>query len=168
MTTDELAAKIVAILTERRQTVALGESLTGGLLCAALVAVPGASAVLNGAVVAYNTAIKNQVLGVDASLLAIYGTVHPDVAAHMATGARDVLGVGEQQASYGLATTGVAGPEFHEGKAPGTVFIGLAATNFVETRDFFFTGNRAEIREQTVHAALECLYEYLTVDTQIN
>ncbi|MGV8913670.1 MAG: CinA family protein [Rhodoglobus sp.] len=161
MTTEELAIKIVAILTERRQTIALGESLTGGRLCAALVDVPGASAVVNGAVVAYNTAIKNQILGVDASLLAIHGTVHPDVAAHMATGARDLLGVGEQHASFGLATTGVAGPDPHEGKVPGTVFIALAATNFVETRDFAFTGDRNEVRQQAVHAALECLYEYL-------
>jgi nicotinamide-nucleotide amidase len=165
VTTEELATQIVAILTERRQTIALAESLTGGLICAELVAVPGASAVLNGAVVAYNTAIKHQVLDVDASLIAIYGTVHPDVAAHMATGVRDVLGVGEQQATYGVATTGVAGPESHEGKAPGTVFIGFAATNFVETRDFQFQGDRAAVRKQAVHAALECLYEHLTADS---
>jgi len=164
VTTEELATQIVAILTERRQTIALAESLTGGLLCAELVAVPGASAVLNGAVVAYNTAIKHQVLDVDASLIAIYGAVHPDVAAHMATGVRDVLGVGEQQATYGVATTGVAGPESHEGKAPGTVFIGFATTNFVETRDFQFQGDRAAVREQAVQAALECLYEHLTAD----
>ena len=164
MTSEELATKIVTILTEHRQTIALAESLTGGLLCAELVAVPGASAVLNGAVVAYNTALKHQVLGVDASLLAVHGTVHPDVAAHMATGARDVLGVGEQQATYGLATTGVAGPESHEGKVPGSVFIGFAANNFVETRDFEFTGDRDAVRRQAVHAALECLYEHLTAD----
>jgi len=162
--TEELATKIVAILTERRQTLALAESLTGGLLSAAIVHVSGASAVLNGAVVAYNAAIKHQVLGVDASLLAIHGTVHPDVAAHMATGARDVLGVGERHATYGVATTGVAGPESHEGKTPGTVFIGFAANNFVETRDFAFTGNRDAVREQAVQAALECLYEHLTSD----
>ena len=162
MNTEELATKIVAILTEQRQTLALAESLTGGLLCASLVAVPGASAVLNGAVVAYNTAIKHQVLGVDASLLAIHGTVHPDVAAHMATGARDVLGVGEQQAYFGLATTGVAGPESHEGKLPGTVFIGFAATGFVETRDFVFDGDRESVRVQAVNAALTCLHDYLT------
>jgi len=164
VTTEELATKIVAILTDQRQTLALAESLTGGLLSAAIVHVPGASAVLNGAVVAYNAAIKNQVLGVDASLLAIHGTVHPDVAAHMATGVRDVLAVGERQATYGLATTGVAGPESHEGKMPGTVFIGFAANNFVETRDFEFTGNRDAVRQQTVQAALECLYEHLTGD----
>lgn len=164
MTTEELATKIVAILTENRQTIAVAESLTGGLLCAELVAVPGASAVLNGAVVAYNTALKHQVLGVDASLLAIHGTVHPDVAAHMATGVRDVLGVGEQQATYGLATTGVAGPESHEGKPPGTVYVGFATTNFVETRDFSFAGDRGAVREQAVRAALECLYEHLIAD----
>jgi nicotinamide-nucleotide amidase len=163
--TEELATKIVAILTERRHTVAFAESLTGGLLCAELVAVPGASAVLNGAVVAYNTAIKNEVLGVDASLLAIHGTVHPDVAAYMAAGVRDVLAVGEQQATYGLATTGVAGPESHEGKPPGTVFIGFAATNFVETRDFEFEGDRGAVRIHAVHAALECLYEHLTSES---
>lgn len=164
MTTEELAAKIVAILTERRQTIALAESLTGGLLSAAVIEVPGASAVVNGAVVAYNAAIKHQVLGVDASLLAIHGTVHADVVAHMATGARDLLGVGGGHATYGLATTGVAGPEPLEGKAPGTVFIGLSANNFVETRDFSFSGDRAEVRAQTVHAALECLYEHIAND----
>jgi nicotinamide-nucleotide amidase len=79
----------------------------------------------------------------------------------MATGVRGVLGVGEQQSTYGLATTGVAGPESHEGKIPGTVFIGFAATNFVETRDFEFTGDRTEVRMQAVHAALECLYEHI-------
>ena len=164
MSTEELATKIVTILTEQRLTLALAESLTGGLLCASLVAVPGASAVLNGSVVAYNAAIKHQVLGVDASLLAIHGTVYPDVAAHMAMGAREILGVGEQQAYFGLATTGVAGPGPHEGKEPGTVFIGFAATGFVETRDFHFTGDRHEIREQAVEAALQCLYDYLTSD----
>ncbi|MGV8877136.1 MAG: CinA family protein [Rhodoglobus sp.] len=164
MTTDELAAKIVAILTEKRHTIALAESLTGGLVCAALVAVPGASAVLNGAVVAYNAAIKHTVLGVDASLLAIHGTVHPDVAAHMATGVRELLGVDEQQATFGLATTGVAGPDAHEGSVPGTVFIGFAANNFVETRSFEFSGDRDEVRQQSVHAALECLYEHLSAD----
>ncbi|QYH36451.1 CinA family protein [Salinibacterium sp. M195] len=164
MNTEELATKIVAILTEQRHSLALAESLTGGLLCASLVAVPGASVVLNGAVVAYNTAIKHQVLGVDASLLAIHGTVHPDVAAHMATGARDVLGVGEQQATYGLATTGVAGPEAHEGKDPGTVYVGFAATNFVVARAFAFDGDRAAVRRQAVHAALECLHEHLIDD----
>jgi len=164
VTTEELATKIVAKLTEQRQTLALAESLTGGLLSASLVAVPGASLVLNGAVVAYNTAIKHQLLAVDASLLAFHGTVHPDVAAHMAAGARDVLGVGEQQAHFGLATTGVAGPDSHEGKPPGTVFIGFAATNFVETRGFEFAGDRHEIRHQAVHAALECLHDYLTAE----
>ncbi|TQO18938.1 nicotinamide-nucleotide amidase [Rhodoglobus vestalii] len=165
MIKEELATKIVTILTEQRQTIALAESLTGGLLCASLVAVPGASVVLNGAVVAYNAAIKRQVLGVDASLLAIHGTVHPDVAAHMATGARDVLGIGQQQATYGLATTGVAGPESHEGKIPGTVFIGFAANNFVETRNFEFVGDRDAVRQQAVQAALECLHDHLVAES---
>ena len=112
----ELPAVVVRSLLERGLTVATAESLTAGLLAAALADVPGASGTLQGGVVAYQNRVKEQVLGVDADLLEHRGAVDGDVAVQMAQGVRRVLG-----ADVGLATTGVAGPEPHQGKPVGTV-----------------------------------------------
>ena len=101
-----MLAGLIAALADRGVTVATAESLTGGLVCAALTAAPGSSAVVRGGVVAYDVAVKSQVLGVDADLLARLGAVHPDVALQMARGVRRVVG-----ADYGVATTGAAGPD---------------------------------------------------------
>ena len=101
---------------------ATAESLTGGLVCAALTDVPGASAVVRGAVVAYATELKAQVLGVDPDLLATGGAVQAEVARQMATGVCRVLG-----ADVGVATTGVAGPDPQDGHPVGTVFVAVAA-----------------------------------------
>jgi nicotinamide-nucleotide amidase len=116
-----MAAELVFALSERGQTVAIAESLTGGMLCSALVEVPGASAVVRGGVVSYATELKHRLLGVDAALLAANGPVDPDVAAQMAHGVRERLG-----ADWGVSTTGVAGPDPQGGTAPGTVYIAVA------------------------------------------
>ena len=100
------AAELIALLAARRQSIAVAESLTGGLLAAALTDVPGASAVFRGGVVAYATELKAVLLGVDRALLAAQGAVSAEVAGAMATGVRDRLG-----ATVGAATTGVAGPD---------------------------------------------------------
>ncbi len=100
------------MLVARGLTIGAAESLTGGLVTAALTTVPGASAVVRGGIVAYAADVKNQLLGVDADLLARVGTVHPDVAVAMARGVRERLG-----AAVGVATTGVAGPEPADGHA---------------------------------------------------
>ena len=115
------AAGLVFALGEHGQTVAVAESLTGGMLCSALVEVPGASAVVRGGVVAYATELKHRLLGVDAGLLAAHGPVDPEVAAQMAHGVRELLG-----ADWGLATTGVAGPGPQDGIAAGTVYVAVA------------------------------------------
>ncbi|MFC3184651.1 CinA family protein [Pseudoglutamicibacter albus] len=86
--------------------------------------VPGASAVLQGGVVAYQVSVKRDVLGVDAGLLERHGPVHPEVAEQMAVGAARACG-----ARIGVSTTGVAGPEPHGGHATGTVYIGWAVLN---------------------------------------
>ncbi len=119
-TTGLLAAEAIKLLTEEGQTVAVAESLTGGLVAAALTSVPGASVVVRGGVVAYATELKAALLDVPAELLARHGAVHPDVAAAMAIGVRRRLG-----ATYGAATTGVAGPGPAEGKPQGTVFVAV-------------------------------------------
>jgi len=146
------AARVVARLTSAAQTLAVAESLTGGLLAARVVDVPGASAVLRGAVVAYATDLKHTLLGVDADLLERQGAVHPQVAAQMASGVRLRLG-----AHWGLATTGVAGPDPQDGHPPGTVYIALAWPDGVRVVPLALLGARAQIRVATVDAALDLL-----------
>jgi nicotinamide-nucleotide amidase len=152
----ELAAQIVRVLGEREQTVAVAESLTGGLLGAAVTDIPGASVVFRGGIIAYATELKAALLGVPAELLASYGPVHPDVAAAMATGARDRLG-----ATFGMATTGVAGPDPADGKPPGTVHIAVSAGAAPVTRELALHGSRDEVRRGTVEQALRLLWSML-------
>ena len=154
------ALDVVDALRGTGQTVATAESLTGGLLCATLVDVPGASDVLRGGVVAYLAETKIDVLGVDRTLIERVGTVHADVAAAMAEGAIRVLG-----STWGVATTGVAGPEPSEGKPVGTVHVAVAGPSGVETRDLSLHGDRRLVREQAVDAALSLLIGRLGEET---
>lgn len=147
---DPDAAALLDVLRAAGLTVGCAESLTGGLLAATVVGVPGASEVLRGGVVAYAADVKASVLGVDANLLARHGTVHPDVALQMAVGARRVLGC-----DLALATTGVAGPGPSEGHPAGTVFIACVSDARQEVRSLRLDGDRAEIRRQSVAAALD-------------
>jgi PncC family amidohydrolase len=149
---ERAAQAVVARLAEAGQTLAVAESLTGGLLAARVVDVPGASVAFRGGVVAYATDLKASLLGVDPDLLDRHGAVHAQVAAQMASGVRDRLG-----ATWGLATTGVAGPEPQDGKAPGTVFLGLAGPDGVRTVALALAGGRAQVRGAAVDAALALL-----------
>ena len=146
------AVDAVEALRAAGATVATAESLTGGLVCATLVGVPGASTVVRGGVVAYAPDVKTSALGVDADLIAERGTVDADVAAAMAVGVRERLA-----ATYGLATTGVAGPDPSEGKPAGTVHVAVAGPAGVETRLLDLSGDRDEIRTGTVAALLSLL-----------
>lgn len=146
------AQSVVAGLVAAGLTVATAESLTGGLLCATLVDVPGASAVVRGGVVAYATELKADVLGVDAEALDRTGPVDGTVAEQMARGARRVLG-----ADVGLATTGVAGPGPADGFPAGTVFVGIAADALpggARHVRLDLPGDRPAVRRATVQAAL--------------
>lgn len=120
-TPGETPAAVVHGLISRGLTVATAESLTAGLLAATLAEVPGASGTLQGGIIAYQNHVKASLLGVDVDLLARHGAVHPEVARQMAEGARRATG-----AEVGLSTTGVAGPEPHQGRPVGTVYVGLA------------------------------------------
>jgi nicotinamide-nucleotide amidase len=152
----DLAARIVALLTERGQTVAVAESLTGGLLGAAITDIPGASVVFRGGIIAYATELKAVLLGVPAGLLAAHGPVHPDVAAAMAAGARERLG-----ATFGVATTGVAGPDPADGKPAGTVHIAVSDASLPVTKALALGGGRDEVRRDTVEQALSLLWNVL-------
>jgi nicotinamide-nucleotide amidase len=144
--------ELIERLSQRGLTVAVAESLTGGLLSAALTEVPGASAVIRGGVVAYATDLKASVLGVSPGLLARVGAVDAEVALAMASGVSAELG-----SDIGLATTGVAGPEPQDGKAVGTVFIACVWGDKRVVEELSLTGTRNEIRSLTVHAALRLL-----------
>lgn len=154
---DDPAADVVRLLGHLGCTVATAESLTGGLVCGALTTVPGSSAVVRGGVVSYATEVKRDVLGVDAELLQRVGAVAAETAVAMAQGARRVLG-----ADWGVATTGVAGPEPTEGKPVGTVYVAAcgrhpAGEEARHLRALHLCGTREHIRQDTVHCALALL-----------
>ncbi|NIJ06250.1 nicotinamide-nucleotide amidohydrolase family protein [Frigoribacterium faeni] len=156
------ASEVVRELDRQGLTVAVAESLTGGLLVAELISVPGASAVVAGGVVAYQTPLKHQLLDVPASLLAARGAVDPDVATAMAVGVRSALAVEGRAADVGVATTGVAGPDPQDGHDPGTVYVALSAGGATRVTRLALEGDRAAIRSATVSESLSMLHDWLT------
>lgn len=159
--TREISTRLVAELTRRGMTIAIAESLTGGLLVAELIAVPGASAVVRGGVVAYATELKTSLLGVDAVLLAEKSPIDPEVARQMAQGVRWRLGHEGVPADVGLATTGVAGPDEQDGHPVGEVWIGVAIGDTVTAHGLSVRGDRAAIRLATVSESLLRVMEQL-------
>ncbi|KSU72784.1 nicotinamide-nucleotide amidase [Pseudarthrobacter enclensis] len=151
-----LASEAVRRAIASGQTVATAESLTAGMVSAVLADTPGASGMLQGGVVAYQNTVKQAVLHVSGELLARAGSVDAEVAAAMAAGAREALG-----ADIGVATTGVAGPDAHDGKPVGTVYIGIATAAGSGAHGYSFQGSRADIRGQACGAALERLLQVL-------
>lgn len=152
------AAAVLGLLAARGQTLAVAESLTGGLVTAALTAVPGASRVVLGSVTAYATEVKRRVLGVDAALLAERGAVDAEVARQMARGVRERLG-----ADWGAATTGVAGPDGQDGRPPGTVYVAVSGpgSGGVVAQRLRLAGDRAAVRAGSVRAVLTLLHDEL-------
>jgi nicotinamide-nucleotide amidase len=150
------AAEILDTLAARGQTLAVAESLTGGLLAASLVNVAGASRVFRGGLVVYATDLKATLAGVPEDLLARRGPVDPEVALALARGARERC-----SADWALATTGVAGPEPQGGAAVGTVFVAVAGQAGARVRECVFSGDRSAIRAAAVTAALVLLAEQL-------
>ncbi len=139
---------VAALLVEQRLTLGVAEALTGGLIAARLVGVPGASAWLRGGVVAYDSAVKFSVLGVPEGPV-----VTEDAAVAMARGARRVLG-----AAIGLGVTGVAGPDPQEDIAPGTVFVALALPDgATPSRSLRLPGDRERVRQYSAISALDLL-----------
>jgi nicotinamide-nucleotide amidase len=156
---DVAVRRLVDLLMERRVTLGTAESLTGGMVGAVLTDVPGVSAVYRGGVIVYATDLKATLAGVPDDVLAAVGPVHPDTAAALATGVRERLG-----ADYGLATTGVAGPDPQDGVAPGTVYVAAAGPRTVQVRKLRLTGDRTAIREGSVQAVLELGADLLAED----
>jgi len=155
-----LATSLVHELTRRGETVAVAESLTGGLVAACLTQPPGASAVVVGGVVTYGVWAKEHVLGVPADLLAREGPVSPATATAMAREAARLF-----HSSYGLATTGVAGPEPHDGHPVGEVYVACSANGKDDVRRLSLGGSRDTIREMSTKSVLLLLAERLTQGT---
>ena len=148
----DLAAEVLALLSASGRTLAVAESLTGGLVAAALTDVPGSSVAFRGGVVSYATELKAELLGVDAAMLAAHGPVYPPVAAAMARGVRARLG-----ATVGAATTGVAGPGPQDGHPAGTVHVAVSLSGDTVVRTMALPGNRDEVRRLTVERVLGLL-----------
>ncbi|MDX6240781.1 MAG: nicotinamide-nucleotide amidase [Kribbellaceae bacterium] len=146
--------RLVELMQSREATLATAESLTGGMVGATLTDVPGISAIYRGGVIVYATDLKATLAGVPADLLADVGPVHPDTAVALAAGVRERLG-----ATYGLATTGVAGPEPQAGIEAGTVYVAVAGPAAVRVRKLALTGDRAAVRLGSVQAVLELAVE---------
>jgi nicotinamide-nucleotide amidase len=150
------AAAAVHMLVERGETVAVAESLTGGLVAATVVEIPGVSRVFRGGFVVYATDLKHSLAGVPEDLLAERGPVDPDVALALARGAR-----GRCAADWGMATTGVAGPEPQGGRPVGTVYVAVAGPAGERVRHLRLDGPRAAVRTASVAAVLTLLTDEL-------
>ncbi|KAK4192270.1 competence-damaged protein-domain-containing protein [Podospora australis] len=154
----DIATEVIRLLKESDATVGVAESLTAGAVMSALASVPGSGSVFRGGVVSYATPLKQKLLGVSADLIAQEGVVHQEVAAQMAAGARKITTFDDTQSTtWGVATTGVAGPDKQDGKPAGTVYIGIAGpdgTSYGFLFQFKEGGDRGAIQEDTVVSAL--------------
>lgn len=146
---------LLARLGERGQTLATAESLTGGLLAATIVDVPGASKVFRGGLIVYATDLKHSLAGVDEQLLKREGPVSPSVALALARGARTRC-----LADWGIGTTGVAGPTPQDGKPAGTVFVAIAGPTEA-MQGLSLEGDRPVVRRAAVSAAVALLVSHL-------
>ncbi|SIR62480.1 nicotinamide-nucleotide amidase [Natronorubrum thiooxidans] len=156
----DLPVAVGDALRDRNETVAVAESCTGGLIGAAITAVPGASDYFDSALATYAYDAKRRHLGVSREALDEHGAVSEPVARQMAQGVRDVTDV-----TWGVATTGIAGPTGGTEENPvGTVYIGVAyagpwgsESSFASVSRYVFDGDRAAVRSKTVDQALEDL-----------
>lgn len=144
--------RVHLLLRAAGSTLATAESLTGGRLAARITDVPGASETYLGGVVTYATELKQALLDVDDAIIEQHGVVSAECARAMASGARAATG-----ATYGLSTTGVAGPAPQEDKPAGTVFVGVAGPGLVDAVQLALDGDRVTIQEDTCTEAVRAL-----------
>ena len=156
----ELAEGIIRRLRDRDLTIATCESITGGGVAAALTDVPGASTVVRGGLVTYATSLKVDLAGVDADWVRRYGVINETTAVEMARGALERCG-----ALVAVACTGVAGPDPQDGHQPGDVWLAVAMhaepQPAILTRHLTLSGDRAQIRHQTVVEALQMVFDQM-------
>ena len=150
--------QLLRLLTERNLTVSTAESCTGGTIASRLCSIPGASAAMKGAVVAYSNEVKASVLGVNAADIEAHGAVSESVVEQMAIGIRRLT-----QSDLAVATSGIAGPGgATEGKPVGTVWIATASAAGVKSRCYHFPGTRDRVIDRAATAALIALFRELS------
>ena len=152
----DTALLVHEMLLARHATLATAESLTGGRLAVRITDVPGISATFLGGVVSYATDLKEELLGVPEAIVYEHGVVSAECAEAMTWGILAATG-----ATYGLATTGVAGPEEQEGKPVGTVFLGIGGPTGVRSVPLRLEGGRTAIQDATCEEALAELLSQL-------
>ena len=139
------------------KTLATAESCTGGGIGAALTSVPGSSEVFKGGIICYTNWVKENILEIEPTMIKKYGAVSVPVAATMALNARLML-----EADIGLSVTGLAGPGGDDyGNPVGTVCIGYSSNERSFTKQFRFDGDREEVRNHAIHAALTIVLEMI-------
>jgi len=150
---ETLEAVLVKLLTKKKQTLAIAESCTGGLLANRITNVAGASAVFLAGYVCYANEAKIDILGIDPKLIEEHGAVSEQVARAMAEGARRRAG-----STYALSTTGIAGPSGgSEEKPVGTVYVALASETETKVKKLFFPSDRETFKQLTAQVAFETL-----------
>ena len=154
---NRLEVLVGRLLTEKKSTVAVAESCTGGLISSRLTDVAGSSAYFWGGVVSYSNEAKEKFLGVSSETLQKYGAVSSECALEMAAGIRRLANV-----DYAIAVTGIAGPGGGTSEKPvGTVHVALATKNGVQEKQYFFPLGRKEFKAQVASIALDTLYKEL-------
>lgn len=149
------------VLLERGLTVSTAESCTGGLVGAAMTALPGSSAYYLGGVVSYSNEVKEAVLSVPGEVLATVGAVSEETARAMAEGVKQLIG-----SHYGVATTGIAGPGGATATKPvGLVYVGISGPLGTIVKALRLAGSREEIRKTTVEQALQALLDMIMKET---
>ncbi len=147
----EKVQKIAQLLMEKKASVSTAESCTGGLLGARITDLPGSSAFYEGGIISYSNKIKEEQLSVPSAMLKEYGAVSEEVASSMAEGIRETF-----HTTYGLSTTGIAGPDGGSEKKPvGLVFSAIAGPKGVKIFKDIYTGTREEVRRSTVSTLLD-------------
>ena len=155
---EEIENVVVKLLAQKKKTLALAESCTGGLIANRITDVPGASEVFLGGVVSYANAAKEKFLSVRAETLQSHGAVSEAIAREMALGAREKF-----NSDFAIAVTGIAGPSGGTAEKPvGTVFIALASASGVEVKKFLNVWERATFKQVTATQALEWLRRTLS------
>jgi nicotinamide-nucleotide amidase len=146
----ELASRLIKKLEEKNLTIAVAESLTGGLIAASLTEIPGASKVFKGSITAYVDEIKQNVLNVKEETITNFTSISEQVALEMAINVRKTM-----KSDIGISTTGIAGPEKSAGFAPGLVFVAISIGDHNMCQKLEITGDRSKIRNQTVQELLQ-------------
>jgi len=149
--------KVSNLLKEKKLTIAIAESCTGGLIAHALTNISGSSNYFDRGIVSYSNRAKEELLDVPKNLIIKHGAVSEQVAKAMSEGVKT-----KSQVDIGLSTTGVAGPTGGTKEKPvGLVYIAISTSKFTEVKRFQFSGNRIQNKERTCNAALSLLLDYL-------